>query len=63
MDGHKGGSSTPSYKEAVTNKCKKLPKRGRGNAEEGRRNGEEDTNGSISKENDNAKNKEETDKK
>lgn len=63
MDGSRGGSFTPSYKEVVANESKIPPDKGRGKVEEGRRNKEEETEGSKLEENDGTKDKEENDKK
>ena len=63
MDGRRGGSSTPSYKEAVANKGKKPPENVRGTVEEGRRNMEGEIEGTKMKENKRTKDEEEYDKK
>lgn len=55
MDGGRGGSFTPSYKEVVANKSKIPLDKGRGKAEEGRRSRDEETEGSKSEENDGTK--------
>jgi len=63
MDGGKGGSSTPSFREEVVNKSKTPPELGRGNKMEGRKNIEEEIESNKKKENDGTKDKEENDKK
>jgi len=63
MENHRGGSSTPSYKEAVANKSKKLPENARVPVEEGRKNMEEEIEGTKLKENNGTKDKEEDGKK
>lgn len=62
MDGCRGGSSTPSYKEVVTNKGKKPLELGKINTKEGGKNREEETESIKAKENDDTKDKEENDK-
>jgi len=63
MEGGRGGSFTPSYKEVVANKSKIPSDRGKGKAEEGRRNREEEAEGSKPERNEGTKGKEKTDKK
>lgn len=63
MEGHRGWSSTPSYKEAIANKGKKPPDYCRGTVEEGRRKREVETEGTKMKENESTKDNEEDDKK
>lgn len=63
MDGHRGGSFTPSYKEVVADRSKIPLDKGRGKDEEAGRNREEETGGSKLEENDHTKDKEENDKK
>ena len=62
MEGHRGGSSTPSYKEAVANRGKEPLGNVRSTTEEGKRNTEEETEGTKRKENNSTKDKEEEDK-
>jgi len=62
MDRHRGGSSTPSYKEAMANKGKMPPEKGKDDVEEGRKNKEEELESTKSKEKDGTKEKEENDK-
>ena len=63
MDGCRGGSSTPSYREVVDNKSKTPPESSRGNTMEGGKNREEEIESNKDKENDGTKDKEENDKK
>lgn len=62
MYGHRGGSSTPSYKEAVANKGKKPLEKSRSNAKKGRKNREEEPESTKSKEKDGTKDEEANDK-
>jgi len=63
MEGCRGGSSTPSYKEAITSIGKKPLENARGTIEEGKINMEEKIEGTKTKENNSTKDKEEEDKK
>lgn len=63
MEGRRAGSSTPSYKEVVVNKGKKPLENARGTTEEGKRNMEQEIDGTKTRENNSTKDKEEEDKK
>ena len=63
MEGCKGGSSTPSYKQAVANRGKKPIEDNIGPSDGRQRKREEEQKGSKSRENNNTKESEEVDKK
>lgn len=63
MEGRRGGSATPSYKEVVASRGKKPIENARVTSEEGKRNMEEETAGVNTKENNGTKDKEVEDKK
>lgn len=63
IEGHKGGSSTPSYRQAVANRGKKPIEFVRRPSGEERRNMEEDQDLSKSREDNDTKENEEEDKK
>ena len=62
MEGRKGGSSTPSYREVVVNKGKKPLESGRGNSMEEGENRDKETISNKEKKNDGTKDKEENEK-
>jgi len=62
MEGHREGSSTPSYKDAVARKGKSPLGNVRGSVEEEKRNNKKETDGARPKENGSTKDKEEEDK-
>eukprot|EP00253_Pinus_taeda_P008870 PITA_08870 len=62
MEGRRGGSSTPSYKEAIASRGKKHLENVIGTAVEGNRNTEEEIEGTKTRENNNTKEKEEEEK-
>ena len=63
IEGRRGGSSTPSYKEAIASRGKKPLEKARGTMEDGKRNMEEEIGEAMNKENNGTKDKEENDKK
>lgn len=63
MEGCKGGSSTPSYKQVVASRGKKPLENDKGTSEEGKRNMEEELDGTKTRENNSTKDNEEEDKK
>ena len=63
MEGRKGGISTPSYKHVVATRVKKPIENERGSSEEGKRNIEEEQDGTKLRENNSTKENEEEDKK
>lgn len=62
MEGHRRGSSTPSYKDVVASKGKTPLSNVKGSAEEEKRNNEKKTDGAKTKENSGTKDKEGEDK-
>ena len=63
MEGCRGGSGYPSFKEAVASRGKKPLENARGTGERGKRNMEEETEETMSKEKNGTKDKEAEDKK
>jgi len=62
MEGHRGGSSTPSYTDVVASRGKTPLVNIKGFVEEGKKNNEKETDGTKIKENSSTKDKEEEDK-
>ena len=62
MEGCRGGSSTPSYKDAIASRGKSPLGNVRGSVEEEKRNNEKETDGARPKENGSTKDREEEDK-